>query len=424
LCRSSQLELARKFSDKVLGLRTEYEAYFSEIVALVHECEGLADVMLRVLLSGASDELLKRVASVANLITQKRHTVEWFGRFLVRCGRPCPGVMAILSTLAEEYPERGDDLSGYVQLAQGADTRLLPLFAKNDALFESAITVLVNEGTPWIDIQRFCNGRKSDLELALMCMTVSDIAQPPSGIEQTCGRTEFLAFIQKTKDLTDPKLAAILAKWAGVLFFSGLTHRSKPIRKTTLNFVRDIFRNQNNESPSVCLFRLINLIQNLESLMPGEAGRYVHYFKAMNCVAQLNRKEAKAFRGPLMRTQPKLLSTQATFNQDLLELSRLAIAYFSIRPGDFSELFLAFFRNPAGFSGVELRKALEVFFPTLQRMTLAELRALIEADEFVGLVRRAIAVGTPEITPFIAFVRDLAGQSDLSALRFVALLQD
>jgi hypothetical protein len=256
-------------------------------------------------------------------------------------------------------------------------------------------------------------------------MTVSDVAaQPPSGIEQTCGRPEFLTFIQKHRDLTDPKLAAILARWAAVLFFSGLTHRSKPIRKMTLNFVRDIFKNQNNEYPSVCLFRLINLIQNLEPLVPGEAGRYVHYFKAMNCLAKLNRKEAKAFRGSLMRTQPKLLSTQATFNQDLLELSRLAIACFSLQPGDFSVLFLAFFRNPAGFSGVELRKALAVFFPTLERIPLTELRALIEADEFVGLVRRAVAVRTPEIAPFIAFVRDLAGQSDLSALRFVALLQD
>jgi hypothetical protein len=423
LCRSQQPELALSFSDKVIGLPREYEAHFKDIVWVVHEREELADMMLRLLLTGVSDGLLEQVEDVADLIAQKRYTVEWFGCFLVRCGQPCPGAMAVLSVLADRYPERGDDLSGYVRLVETSDSRLHPLFAKNDALLDAMIAVRLNEGMSWTALREFCNGRKSNMELALTCLRVYDIPQLPFEVEQICGNTEFLLFIQKTRDLTDSKLVMLLARHADLIFFPGLAHQSKSIRKQTLGFVRLIFRNQNGESATVCLFRLINQIGKLEQLPPAEVGRYVHYFKAMHWLAQLANKKVEAFRAVLLRAQPKLVSAHAPFNRDMLEFSRLLIEGFPLRTDDYSKLFLAFFWNPADFTGAQLRKALAVFFSNLKKAPLTELSTIFESNEFRLLVRRAIAVGTREAAQFVAFVRSLAEQSETHTAQFIAGLQ-
>jgi hypothetical protein len=166
LCHSQQLDLAGSFACEVFEMPTQYEVHFRDIVFLIDENEGLADVFIRVLLSGVSDALIHCTSAFAGIIAQKRHTVEWFGKLLLRSGRECPAAMDILSDVAANYPERGDDLSGYLQavLTSGeSDPRtilpLLPLLTQNNALLEPVIRVLANSGMSWSDIQRAVRAR-------------------------------------------------------------------------------------------------------------------------------------------------------------------------------------------------------------------------------------------------------------------------
>jgi hypothetical protein len=132
-------------------------------------------------------------SAFAVIIAQKRHTVEWFGKLLLRYGRECPAAMDIRSDVAVNYPERSDDLSGYLQavLTSGESDRrailpLLPLLTQNDALLEPVIRVPAISGMSWSDIQRGCQSKKPDFDLALMCLIASDAAQPPLRIERIC----------------------------------------------------------------------------------------------------------------------------------------------------------------------------------------------------------------------------------------------
>jgi hypothetical protein len=424
LCRVQETDLARSFSGSVLGLAAQYEEHLKEMLSLIHDCPELQDVMLNVLLSGVSQGVLSRFGDMVDLISRKRETVEWFGRFLSRCCRSCPAGLAVLTTVADAYPDRGDDLSGYIHLVDEEHQRLFPLFANNASLVEPLIGILVNKGASWHEIQRFCNGKKTDFELALTCLVVSDMAQPPNGIERVFALPEFLPYVQASRDLTNPKLIATLAKRAELVFYFGLTYQSKPIRKRTLNFIKQLFSNQRNEFPSVCLFRLINAIQKLEPLGDGEDGKYVHFFKAMNWLASIARKEVKAFRGPLIRAHSKLVTTRPGFNRDLLELIRLVVEHFSVTPNDFSELFFAFFKSTARYSETELRKAIRAFLPQFERTAPASLRSVFESNEFITLTRAAIVAQIPEAAQFITFVRVIASKGEPYSVKLSMLLAD
>jgi ubiquitin C-terminal hydrolase len=408
LCRSPHVGAAPSFADEVLGLPDEYAAHLREIVALVAENGALADVFLRILLSGVSDALLNGVAAVAELIAQKRETVEWFGRFLVQTRRERLPASAVLSAVAAGFPDRGDDLSGYSQCI--GDSQFLPLFVQNDAFVEPAVAGLVQSGASWVEIQRATGGRRSEFELALVCLVAADTLSPPDGIERIVATPDFLNFCRQPHILRTPKVIGTLARRADLVFFPSLAqHSSKQLRKGTRAFIVEVFANQFNESPSVCLFRLINATQRLDALQQGDVGRYVQYFKTMHWLAKAASKDVKAFRGPLVRTQPKLLSSQAVFNSDLLHLGRLLIDFFALSADEFAALFVAFFRGAERFSAQQLRKALAAFLPPLERLAVADARAIARSNEFAALARRAALAGTPDAAQFLAFARGIAG---------------
>jgi hypothetical protein len=388
--------LAQEFAATLRQLPDLYALHFREMIVRIAENAAVTELIESVLLSDIHKTLLESVADVAELIAEKRQTVEWFGQLLCKADGECPSAVLIVQHVAEQFPHRGDDLSAYFRFWQSLPARdwdeiqpILPFVTKS-------ISPDPRSQFPALELSQ----GNTSFDFALQCL--SEAKELPCGIKETICSPDFAEFLLNLSLAGNDSTVIKLSKWAGDIFFSALTNpHSKVLRRQTAGIITRIFPPRDLH----CLQSLVKFHHKVTCPYGNNAGRYVSYFQVMK---KFGPDAAPRTLQPLVALQSELLHADSVFKRDLLELNSLILAYLPIPPEEFSEMFIRFFAHSPRFSPRNLRKSLIVFLPYLKK-TASGLTQLFLSNEFYDLVCHAVR--SHEGNEFIQFVTDLISRN-------------
>jgi hypothetical protein len=400
--------MAESFASEVRDLGQIVD--FGAVLAIFDQNEELGDVMIHILQAGISPHFFDRLPSLAPRIIQRRTTVEWLGRLIKTVGGfEIPPALDMLRTLYQQFPHRGDDVSGYLMAFARVGAQKLVAdsllecgdrITANPRNIEPFIELLFMARCSWDDIYRRCTNEQVHFFIAL---SDSDM-QPPPCLD--LGTPAFLQFCMKPDRL--PVLHEAFVHRPALSLFPLLCSQVKEVRKRTL----EIAKISQFQSPGI----LDNLIGYVAEIRPikRDPGVYVQLFRLIDWLAEHLRVDVGRSRDLFLRAHQIISCASSTWNRSEVELDGLLIRRIkALAPKCVCYLFGSVFTQVQRWPLKRIEKVLALFMEPIARMQAVDMqdfRHIVEGQEFFEIREMAAELERPEQFPTISKLLELAGR--------------
>jgi hypothetical protein len=406
LCHSSDKSLAESFASEIRDLGQVID--FGAVLAIFDENEELGDVLIRILGAKTSRHFFDRVPSLTPKIVQKRTTVEWFGRLVNTVSDFNTSlVVDVLRTLYQTFPQRGDDISRYIEaFARGrtqnlGSENLLEFcdgIAANPKNIEPFVALLLMRCYSWDDIYQNCTNEQIHFFIAVGDFDV----RPPDRLD--LGTPAFLQFCTQPHRL--PVLYKAFLHRPAVSLFPLLCSRVKEVRKQTL----EIAKRPQCQSPGI----LDNLIAYVADIRPTtrDSGVYVQLFRLIDWLAEHLQVDLERSQELFLRAHQIISRANTPWNRSEIELDRLLIRRISVlTPKCVRHLFSSVFAQVQRWPPKLIEKTSALFVKPIEMIQAGdeqEFRQIVEGQEFSGIRVMAAELKRPEQFPAISKLLEFA----------------